>query len=79
MVTRSDPGGSIPRWMVDKGTPRSVGADAAKFVNWAMQTDGACDERTDSQDEDNQEVHSPNSTPQESTKKPDCDGDDNSD
>ncbi|KAJ5408616.1 hypothetical protein N7509_002499 [Penicillium cosmopolitanum] len=35
MVTRSDPGGSIPRWMVDKGTPRSVGADAAKFVDWA--------------------------------------------
>ncbi|KAJ5629260.1 hypothetical protein N7528_002917 [Penicillium herquei] len=79
MVTRSDPGGSIPRWMVDKGTPRSVGADAAKFVNWAMQTDGACDERTDSQDEDNQEVHRPNSVPEESTKKPDCDGDDNSD
>lgn len=39
MVTRSDPGGNIPRWMVDKGTPRSVGADAAKFVNWALQDD----------------------------------------
>ncbi|KAJ5384648.1 hypothetical protein N7517_002559 [Penicillium concentricum] len=39
MVTRSDPGGSIPRWMVDKGTPRSVGADAAKFINWAVQDD----------------------------------------
>ncbi|KAJ5084577.1 hypothetical protein NUU61_009156 [Penicillium alfredii] len=39
MVTRSDPGGSIPRWMVDKGTPRSVGLDAAKFVNWAVQDD----------------------------------------
>lgn len=37
MVTRSDPGGNIPRWMVDKGTPKSVGADAAKFVNWAVQ------------------------------------------
>lgn len=36
MVTRSDPGGSIPRWMVDKGTPKSIGADAAKFVNWAV-------------------------------------------
>ncbi|KAJ5740413.1 hypothetical protein N7493_000285 [Penicillium malachiteum] len=79
MVTRSDPGGSIPRWMVDKGTPRSVGADAAKFVNWAIQTDGAYDERTNSQDEDSQEIHSPNSTPEESTKKPDCDGDNNSD
>lgn len=39
MVTRSDPGGSIPRWMVDKGTPRSVGADAAKFVDWAVRDD----------------------------------------
>lgn len=39
MVTRSDPGGSIPRWMVDKGTPRSVGADAAKFIHWAVQDD----------------------------------------
>lgn len=39
MVTRSDPGGSIPRWMVDKGTPKSVGVDAAKFVNWAVQDD----------------------------------------
>ncbi|OQE46521.1 hypothetical protein PENCOP_c001G05549 [Penicillium coprophilum] len=39
MVTRSDPGGSIPRWMVDKGTPRSVGTDAAKFINWAVQDD----------------------------------------
>jgi hypothetical protein len=39
MVTRSDPGGSIPRWMVDKGTPKSVGTDAAKFVNWAIEDD----------------------------------------
>jgi hypothetical protein len=39
MVTRSDPGGNIPRWMVDKGTPKSVGADAAKFINWAVQDD----------------------------------------
>ncbi|KAJ5582015.1 hypothetical protein N7535_000635 [Penicillium sp. DV-2018c] len=39
MVTRSDPGGNIPRWMVDKGTPKSVGMDAAKFINWAIQDD----------------------------------------
>ncbi|KAJ5678167.1 uncharacterized protein N7477_003800 [Penicillium maclennaniae] len=36
MVTRSDPGGNIPKWMVNKGTPGSVGADAAKFVKWAI-------------------------------------------
>lgn len=39
MVTRSDPGGNIPRWMVDKGTPKSVGTDAAKFVSWATEDD----------------------------------------
>ena len=39
MVTRSDPGGNIPRWMVDKGTPKSVGTDAAKFIDWALRDD----------------------------------------
>jgi hypothetical protein len=58
MVTRSDPGGSIPRWMVDKGTPRSVGADAAKFVDWA------------SKDESPEKKSSDNSSqkPQDATK-----------
>ncbi|KAL4923097.1 uncharacterized protein BDV17DRAFT_24225 [Aspergillus undulatus] len=37
MVTRSDPGGTIPRWMVEKGTPKSICGDAAKFVEWASQ------------------------------------------
>ncbi|KAL3478709.1 hypothetical protein BJX99DRAFT_223611 [Aspergillus californicus] len=37
MVTRSDPGGNIPRWMVEKGTPKSICADAAKFLDWACQ------------------------------------------
>ncbi|KAB8236360.1 uncharacterized protein BDW43DRAFT_324023 [Aspergillus alliaceus] len=35
MVTRSDPGGNIPRWMVEKGTPKSICTDAVKFVDWA--------------------------------------------
>ncbi|KAL4953432.1 hypothetical protein BDW69DRAFT_165437 [Aspergillus filifer] len=35
MVTRSDPGGTIPRWMVEKGTPKSICGDAAKFLEWA--------------------------------------------
>lgn len=39
MVTRSDPGGNIPRWMVDKGTPKNVGVDAAKFIKWALEED----------------------------------------
>lgn len=37
MVTRSDPGGTIPRWMVEKGTPKSICTDAAKFVDWASE------------------------------------------
>ncbi|KAL2871134.1 uncharacterized protein BJX67DRAFT_217837 [Aspergillus lucknowensis] len=39
MVTRSDPGGAIPRWMVEKGTPKSICSDAAKFLDWASQSD----------------------------------------
>ncbi|KAK3692232.1 hypothetical protein B0T22DRAFT_531754 [Podospora appendiculata] len=34
MVTRSDPGGSVPRFMVEKGTPGGITSDAAKFVEW---------------------------------------------
>lgn len=35
MITRSDPGGGIPRFMVERGTPSSIVADAAKFLDWA--------------------------------------------
>ena len=35
MVTRSDPGGGIPRFMVERGTPGSIVADVTKFLNWA--------------------------------------------
>ncbi|KAL6910489.1 hypothetical protein GGI43DRAFT_12624 [Trichoderma evansii] len=34
MVTRSDPGGSVPRFMVEKGTPPGIVGDAGKFVKW---------------------------------------------
>jgi len=37
MVTRSDPGGSVPRFMVERGTPGSICADAQKFLDWACQ------------------------------------------
>ena len=39
MVTRSDPGGSVPRFMVERGTPSSICADAVKFLDWACQLD----------------------------------------
>ncbi|GFF80329.1 hypothetical protein IFM61606_01509 [Aspergillus udagawae] len=44
MVTRSDPGGSIPRWMVEKGTPKSICTDAVKFVDWACRDTTTRDE-----------------------------------
>lgn len=34
MVTRSDPGGSVPRFMVEKGTPNGIVNDASRFVQW---------------------------------------------
>jgi len=37
MITRSDPGGSVPRFMVERGTPGSIVADAVKFLDWACQ------------------------------------------
>ena len=35
MITRSDPGGSVPRWMVERGTPAGIVADAVRFLDWA--------------------------------------------
>ncbi|KAK4252097.1 reticulocyte-binding protein 2 a [Corynascus novoguineensis] len=34
MVTRSDPGGSVPRFMVEKGTPGGIINDAGRFLDW---------------------------------------------
>ena len=44
MITRSDPGGSVPRFMVERGTPASIVADASKFLDWACQKDDVHDE-----------------------------------
>ena len=35
MITRSDPGGSVPRFMVERGTPSGIVNDAKKFLDWA--------------------------------------------
>lgn len=35
MVTRSDPGGGIPRFMVERNVPSSIVNDAVKFLDWA--------------------------------------------
>ncbi|CAM1505582.1 Fc.00g112190.m01.CDS01 [Cosmosporella sp. VM-42] len=34
MVTRSDPGGSVPRFLIEKGTPPGIVGDAGKFIKW---------------------------------------------
>ncbi|KAJ8106298.1 hypothetical protein OPT61_g9629 [Boeremia exigua] len=39
MVTRSDPGGGIPRFMVERSVPSSIVADAVKFLDWACARD----------------------------------------
>ncbi|KAL8714250.1 MAG: hypothetical protein Q9220_001979 [cf. Caloplaca sp. 1 TL-2023] len=35
MITRSDPGGNVPRFMVERGTPAGIVSDASKFLDWA--------------------------------------------
>lgn len=48
MITRSDPGGGIPRFMVERGTPSSIVQDAVKFLDWACpQSDEPADETQD--------------------------------
>ncbi|EKD13648.1 uncharacterized protein L3040_004141 [Drepanopeziza brunnea f. sp. 'multigermtubi'] len=39
MITRSDPGGSVPRFMVERGTPGGIVSDASKFLDWACGKD----------------------------------------
>ena len=41
MVTRSDPGGSVPKFMVERGTPSSICGDAVKFLDWATKQNQA--------------------------------------
>ncbi|KHN95125.1 START-like domain protein [Metarhizium album ARSEF 1941] len=38
MVTRSDPGGSVPRFLIERGTPPGIIGDAAKFLRWISST-----------------------------------------
>lgn len=40
MVTRSDPGGGIPRFMVERSVPSSIVQDAVKFLDWACAKTG---------------------------------------
>jgi hypothetical protein len=53
MVTRSDPGGGIPRFMVERNVPSSIVQDAVKFLNWACPQDGATDGANKTRDGEN--------------------------
>ena len=46
MITRSDPGGSVPRFLVERGTPSGIVSDASKFLDWAFKK-----EHLDTEDE----------------------------
>ncbi|SMQ45882.1 unnamed protein product [Zymoseptoria tritici ST99CH_3D1] len=35
MITRSDPGGGLPRFLIERGTPDSMLGDVHKFFDWA--------------------------------------------
>lgn len=61
MVTRSDPGGGIPRFMVERNVPSSIVADAVKFLDWACARDDAEADETPKAGQD-----SANETPQQS-------------
>jgi len=39
MITRSDPGGSVPRFMIERGTPPGIANDANKFWQWISSSD----------------------------------------
>jgi hypothetical protein len=39
MITRSDPGGGLPRFLVERGTPDSMLQDVHKFFDWACSQD----------------------------------------
>lgn len=47
MITRSDPGGGIPRFMVERGTPSAMVSDVSKFLDWACGRDEIPDEDAD--------------------------------
>ncbi|KAF8536931.1 hypothetical protein BDD12DRAFT_848990 [Trichophaea hybrida] len=62
MITRSDPGGSVPRWMVERGTPGGIVKDAEKFLTALLTLDIA--QQSAKGRKTSQESSKPRSTPQ---------------
>lgn len=70
MITRSDPGGSVPKWMVERGTPGGIARDAEKFLNTILAADAtaeaqptgdACENPSQRQQQQQQNPSSPES------------------
>lgn len=60
MVTRSDPGGSVPRFLVERGTPSGIVADASKFLDWAIKKEiPITEDSAENIQEDSSSVHVP--------------------
>ncbi|KAF3197023.1 hypothetical protein TWF192_001590 [Orbilia oligospora] len=60
MLTRSDPGGSVPRFMVERGTPGSIVKDAEKFLDWACEKvheEDVSDDEHEPEEEEEEEIH----------------------
>lgn len=51
MITRSDPGGGIPRFMVERGTPGGIVADVSKLFDWACSNEDIPDPDEEDVDE----------------------------
>lgn len=58
MITRSDPGGGIPKFMIERGTPGSVVGDTVKFLDWACKQDDT-EDRDEKKEEADLEKHNP--------------------
>lgn len=71
MITRSDPGGGIPRFMVERGTPSSICADAVKFLDWICAKDEVpAPDADEDQQEAAQAQHTPATTQQDGVAAP---------
>ncbi|KAI9810472.1 MAG: hypothetical protein M1827_006248 [Pycnora praestabilis] len=57
MITRSDPGGSVPRFLVERGTPGSIVADASKFLDWACKKEHPPEEEDDDKTLHDEDLH----------------------
>ena len=56
MITRSDPGGSVPRFLVERGTPAGIVSDASKFMEWARKKEHTATDEEENLDEKDSEL-----------------------